>query len=235
MPPLLELLTGRGQALTLDRAALELARIEFPNLDAQPSLTLLDSFAHELSRRLAGRTGGASYCETANQYLFGELGFLGNTTNYYDPGNSCLNQVLTSRTGIPITLAVVYLEVARRLAQPVYGIGLPGHFLVRYRSADFDAFIDVFDAGRLLTEAQCFERARRASAAAIAGDPRLLAPVDTRQIVMRMLRNLSNVYVKSRAFGKALQALNLLVAADPTDRAEIEKLQKLRGYLARLN
>src|ERR1035438_3693133 len=148
MQPLLDLLTGRSEEPTLDRAALELARIEYPSLDIEPFIGILDSYAVELSERLAGRSGGSGYVEVANQYLFGELGFTGNAGNYYDPRNSCLNEVLTARTGIPIALAVVYLEIGRRLAQPVYGIGLPGHFLVQYRDADFAAFIDVFHGGR---------------------------------------------------------------------------------------
>ena len=160
MQPLLDLLTGYSEEPGLDRAALEVARIEYPSLDPEPFVGTLDSYARELSARLAGRTGGSGYVEAANQYLFEELGFRGNAGNYYDPRNSCLNEVLTARTGIPITLAVVYLEIGRRLAQPVYGIGLPGHFLVEYRGADFEAFIDVFHGGRLLTTAECFDLAR---------------------------------------------------------------------------
>src|ERR1035438_83017 len=125
MQPLLDLLTGRSEEPTLDRAALELARIEYPSLDIEPFIGILDSYAVELSERLAGRSGGAGYVEVANQYLFGELGFTGNAGNYYDPRNSCLNEVLTARTGIPIALAVVYLEIGRRLAQPVYTMPMP--------------------------------------------------------------------------------------------------------------
>jgi regulator of sirC expression with transglutaminase-like and TPR domain len=123
MQPLLDLLTGRSEELSLDRAALELARIEYPGLDIEPFIGILDSYAVELSERLAGRSGGPDFVDVANQYLFGELGFTGNAGNYYDPRNSCLNEVLTTRTGIPITLSVVYLEIGRRLVQPVHGIG----------------------------------------------------------------------------------------------------------------
>ena len=215
MQPLLDLLTGRGEDHGLDRAALELARIEYPSLNVEPFIGILDAYAVELSERLAGRSGGSDYVDTANQYLFGELGFTGNAANYYDPRNSCLNEVLTARTGIPITLAVVYLEIARRLAKPVYGIGFPGHFLVQYRDADFVAFIDVCHGGRLIATAE------------LSGDPRLLAPVGKRQILMRMLHNLRGVYFHRRAYGKALQTLDLLVAADPRSAEEY----KLRGLV----
>lgn len=215
MQPLMDLLTGRSDALTLDRAALELARIEYPGLDPEPFIGILDSYAVELSERLGGVLGGSEYVEAANQYLFAELGFTGNEGNYYDPRNSCLNEVLTIRTGIPIALAVVYLEIARRLARPVYGIGLPGHFLVQYRDAEFSAYIDVFHGGRLLTAAACFELARQSAGMPLSDDPRMLAPVGKRQIVTRMLRNLRNVYFHRHAYTKALQTLDLLIAAEP--------------------
>jgi len=177
----------------------------------------------ELSERLAGRTGGPAYVEAANQYLFGELGFTGNAGNYYDPRNSCLNEVLTERTGIPITLAVVYLEIGRRLAQPVYGIGLPGHFMVQYRAADFAAFIDVFHGGQLLSMDECFELARQAAGVPLSDDPRMLAPVGKRQILIRMLRNLRGAYLHRRAYSKALQTLNLLIAAEPDGAEEYKQ------------
>jgi regulator of sirC expression with transglutaminase-like and TPR domain len=227
MQPLLELLTGRSDELTLDRAALELARIEYPGLEIQPFIAMLDSYAVELSGRLAGRSGGAEYVAAANQYLFAELGFTGNAGNYYDPRNSCLNEVLTARTGIPIALAVVYLEIGRRLAQPVYGIGLPGHFLVQFRDADYAVFVDVFHGGRLLTAAECFDLARQPDGAPVAGDPRMLAPAGKRQILIRMLHNLRGVYSNRRAYRKVLQTLNLLIAADPRDA----ELYKQRGIV----
>lgn len=223
MQPLLDLLTGRSDEPALDRAALELARIEYPNLDIEPFIGILDSYAVELSERLGGRSGGADYVEAANQYLFGELGFSGNAAQYYDPRNSCLNEVLTARTGIPITLAVVYMEIARRLAKPVHGVGLPGHFLVQYRDPDYAAYVDVFHGGRLLTTAECFALARKSAGIPLSDDPRMLAPASKRQIVTRMLHNLCGVYLHRQAYGKALQTLNLLVAADPDSAAEYKQ------------
>ncbi len=215
MQRLLDLLTGRSDEPGLDRAALEIACIEYPNLDVEPFIGILDSYAVELSDRLEGRLGGADYVETANQFLFEELGFKGNAGNYYDPCNSCLNDVVTARVGIPITLAVVYLEIGRRLARPVAGIGLPGHFLVQYRDADFSTFIDVFEGGRLLTEAECYDLSRKATGAPFRDDPRLLAPVGQREILIRMLRNLRGVYIGRLAYHKALQVLDLLLTAEP--------------------
>src|SRR5579862_6665486 len=111
--------------VALDTASLEMASIERPDLVAAPYLEILDRIASELDTRLGGHGGadGPRFIRIANQYLFEELGFRGNDTDYYDPANSCLDIVLDRRTGIPITLSVVYIEVARRLAQPVWGIG----------------------------------------------------------------------------------------------------------------
>jgi regulator of sirC expression with transglutaminase-like and TPR domain len=227
MQHLLDLLTGRSEEPCLDRAALEMARIEYPSLDIEPFIGILDAYAAELNKRLAGGSGGRGYVDAANEYLFGELGFTGNSAHYYDPRNSCLNDVLTARTGIPITLAVVYLEIGRRLARPVYGIGLPGHFLVQYRDAEFAAFIDVFNGGRLLSPEECFELARQSTGVAVRDDPRMLAPAGKRQIVTRMLHNLRAVYLGGRAYGKALRRLDLLVAAEPQAAEEY----KLRGMV----
>ena len=118
---------------------------------------------------------------------------------------------------------MVYLEIGRRLARPVYGIGLPGHFLVEYRDADFAAFIDVFHGGRLLTKPECFDLAREAAGVPLSDDPRMLGPASQRQILMRMLNNLRGVYLQRRAYGKALQTLNLLVTADPASAEEYKQ------------
>jgi regulator of sirC expression with transglutaminase-like and TPR domain len=211
---ILDLLAGRSD-LDLDRAALELAQVEYPGLDPGPFLQLLDSYAVELAGRLDSEVSGRDYVRTANRYLFDELGFKGNSRNYYDPRNSCLNDVLSVRAGIPITLSLVYMEIARRLAKPVYGIGLPGHFLVEYRDAGFSSYIDAFHGGRLLSPADCFALAREATGSAIPEDERLLHAATKRQIIVRMTNNLRNVYLLRRAYGKTLRILDLLLAADP--------------------
>ena len=227
MQPLIDLLAGRRDDLELDRAALLLARVEYPDLEIEPFLTMLDGFAAELAERLGKYTKGLEFVEAANEYLFEKLGFSGNTDDYYDPRNSCLNDVLTRRTGIPITLSIIYMEVARRLAKPVYGIGLPGHFLAQYRDSEFAAFIDAFHGGRLLTSSDCFDLARQAMGAAFQQDPQFLMPNSKRHIMARMVLNLRAAYVGRRAYGKALDALNLLLAADP----QAAEPYKQRGIL----
>jgi regulator of sirC expression with transglutaminase-like and TPR domain len=214
MRELSDFLAGRATDLHLDKAALLLATIEFPGLDIELFLRILDSYASELAGRLGTRSG---FVQVANQYLFDELGFSGNQADYYNPANSCLNEVLTSRTGIPITLSVVYMEVARRLAMPVFGIGLPGHFIVQYDDGSYSTYIDAFHGGKLLAAADCYELAGASE------NPALLARVDNRQIVVRMINNLRGVYFSREAHRKTVQILNLLLEADPDSAEEYKQ------------
>lgn len=210
--------------VALDVAALELAAIERPGLDAAPYLEMLDRIASELDTRL-GRQGGADgrrFVRIANEYLFEELGFRGNDTDYYDPSNSCLDVVLDRRTGIPISLSVVYIEVARRLARPVWGIGLPGHFVVQYSDLEYSTYIDSFHAGRLLTEEDCGKLAREITGVDAASAPSTLAPVGTRYILVRMLNNLRSAYFRVKQYAKAAAVMDLLVEAFP-DNADYYK------------
>ena len=223
MQELVDLLAGRSDQMDLDRAALALATIEYPDLDVSSYLAILDSYAVELAGRLPDSCDGPQFVAAANEYLFEELGFTGNSQNYYDPVNSCLNEVLTHRTGIPITLSLLYMEIARRLAKPVFGVGLPGHFLTQYDDGRFSAFIDPFHGGAMLTSEQCYELARRSSGEQFPDNPALLARVSKQQIVRRMINNLRAVYFNRRAYAKALKVLDLLLAASPDSADEYKQ------------
>src|ERR1035438_2223741 len=178
--------------VALDAAALEMAAIERPGLDAAPHPTKLHRVDSQLCPRLGGHSGadGPRFVRIANDYLFHELGFRGNDSDYYHPGNSCLDVVLDQRTGIPITLSLVYIEVARRLGRPVFGIGLPGHFVVQYSDAEYSKYIDPFHGGKLLTEDDCGKLAREITGVDLSTEPSTLAPVSNRYILVRMLNNL---------------------------------------------
>lgn len=236
---LLELLSGQNENLELDRAALELAAIEYPDLDPGAFIAILDSYAVELAGRLPEICPGEQFVSAANEYLFGELEFAGNAQNYYDPCNSCLNEVLTSRTGIPITLSLVYMEIARRLAKPVFGIGLPGHFLVQYDDGRYSTFIDPFHGGALLSSEECYDLARRSSGEQYVNDPALLAHVSKQQIIRRMINNLRTVYFFRRAHAKALKVLDLLLAANPDSADEYKQrsvvLLEMKNYAGARN
>src|SRR5580704_1662167 len=140
----------------MDRAALDLASIHFPNLEPEPFLDRLNDLASSLGDRLRNFNDGRDFVEKASSYLFGELGFHGNETHFFDPLNSCLNQVLERRTGIPVTLSVMYMEIARRLHMPVFGISMPRHFVIEFNDGNYSTYIDPFHGGRTVTTRECF-------------------------------------------------------------------------------
>jgi len=212
----------------LDIAALEMAAIETPGLDPARYLTALDRMAAELASRVANKSDGARFVRTANTYLFDELNFSGNENAYYDPRNSCLDQVLDRRIGIPITLSVVYIEMARRLERPVSGVGLPGHFVVRYDDGKYATYIDPFHRGALLSEDDCRQMAHEITGEEAQASA--LAPVGTRYILVRMLNNLRSAYFRSKQYEKVAVVMDLLVEAFPVNA----EYYKARG-VARLN
>ncbi len=205
----------------LDRAALELATIDTPGLQPEPFLDQLNELASHLADRMRNFNDGRDFVETAQRYLFGELGFHGNEEDFFDPRNSCLNQVLERRTGIPITLSVLYMEIARRLAMPVFGISLPRHFVIQFDDGNYSTFIDPYNGGRTITVRECF-----ALAGAKVPDIALLRRASKKQIVMRMLQNLRGVYLRRQDWGRAVETLDLLLVG-----AEIGGWYKQRGLL----
>jgi regulator of sirC expression with transglutaminase-like and TPR domain len=217
-----EILEDDAAAGRLDLAALEVASIHFPDLAVQPVLDQLNELASRLADRMRNFNDGRDFVETAQRYLFQELGFHGNEADYFDPLNSCLNQVLERRTGIPITLSVMYMEIARRLSMPVFGIGLPRHFIIQYDDGNYATFIDPFHGGRTLTPRECF-----ALAGAEVADLSLLRRVSKKQIAMRMLQNLHGVYLRRQDFARAVGTLDLLIVGAP----DVPAVYKRRGVL----
>lgn len=210
-----DLLGRRPSRIEMDGAALEIARIEYPDLDAGACIGELDRHAFAVAERARDLSDGLSFVEAANQYLFGELGFRGDEEDYYNPANCCLNRVLETRRGMPITLSIVYMEIARRLAKQVSGVGLPGHFVVRYDDPAYSAIIDPFHSGAILDAQQCCRLAQVESL-----DPGMLEPVDRRHIAMRLINNLRSIYFSRHDGAKALQVLDLLIEAAPDSADE---------------
>ena len=217
-------------------AALAIARVEYPSLETAPYLALLDRMGEDASARI-GRPGDAPFGEALqafNEYFYDELGFFGNRERYDDPRNSFLNEVLNRRTGIPISLAVAYLEIARRAGLRIAGVNFPGHFLLRapkppgVRDSDEITIVDPFHAGALLSEADCRELLRQHVGDAAAFDRSLLEPATRTQIVIRILVNLKRLYVRMRSFPQARFISDLLLAVDPSAIVELRD----RGLLA---
>jgi regulator of sirC expression with transglutaminase-like and TPR domain len=210
----------------LDRAALELAKIQFPDLEVDPFLDRLNELASQLGDRLRNFNDGRDFVETAQRYLFQELGFHGNEENYFDPLNSCLNQVLERRTGIPVTLSVMYMEIARRLAMPVFGISLPRHFVIEFNDGNYSTYVDPFHGGRTITARECFMLARSPVA-----DISLLKRASPKEIVIRMLQNLQRVYLERSDWPRAVEILDLLFLGTSGNGVELAGRHKLRGLL----
>ena len=217
-------------------ATLVIARIEYPRLDPEPYLSKLDSMGEAARRAIAenmdatGDPSTAAGIRALNSYLFDTLHFVGNRDKYEDPRNSCLNEVLDRRTGIPITLSVVYMEVARRAGLQVDGINFPGHFLVRCPETQNSPFliIDPFHSGALLSEHNCRLLLQKHVGSDVAFSKSLLAPATRLQIIVRMLLNLKRIYVHMRSFPQARDVTELLLAITPSALSELRD----RGLLA---
>jgi len=210
-----DLLGRRPSRIEIDCAALGIARIEYPDLDAGACIAELDRHALAVADRARDLSDGRNFVETTNQYLFGEFGFRGDEEDYYNPANCCLNRVLETKRGMPITLSIVYMEIARRLAKQVSGVGLPGHFVVRYDDPAYSAIVDPFHGGAILDARQCCQLARLDSL-----EPGMLDPVDRRYIAMRLINNLRGIYFSNHDGAKALQVLDLLIEASPDSADE---------------
>ncbi len=207
---LLDALRDERSAVTLDIAALEMAAIEFPGLDIDASLFRLDNLAEQINSQLTPNAPGIDFIKAANELLFDVMQYRGNEEEYYDPRNSCLNSVLMRRLGIPITLSVVYMEVARRLNRHVYGVGLPGHFIVAYEDAESRYWIDPFHNGRVLTFADCSALAKQTANVDLRANPAVLSAVNKRQILVRMLSNSESHLSAGRGFRQSARG------AEPT-------------------
>lgn len=226
-------------------AALMIARVAYPQLDAGRYLEQLDRLGREATARVNAATidprATPDYVDpdvyariaALNQYLFADLHFVGNDLHYEDPRNSFLNEVLDRRTGIPITLALVYKEVARRAGVGVEGINFPGHFLLRCPALpgsrySRDLIIDAHHGGALLTEGMCRELLQKHAGGDVQWDHHFLAHATKPQILARMLLNLKRSYVRMYSFPQARDVTELLLAVDPLALNELRD----RGLLA---
>ncbi|HEY1392598.1 MAG TPA: transglutaminase-like domain-containing protein, partial [Methylibium sp.] len=240
-------------SLALTEAAIALAQDEFPGLDTQGVLTEIDALADKLRRRLAPDAGALQKLRLLNRYFFDELGFAGNVNDYYDPHNSYLHRVLATRRGIPVSLAVLYMELASQIGLSARGVGFPGHFLVKLKlHAAGEVMMDPF-SGLSLSREQLDERLapyRRRQARS--GEEELplaifLQPATPRDVLARMLRNLKEIHRSTGNWPALLGVLQRLVVLLPDDMGErrdrglvlaelgrySEAAQDLDAYLAR--
>ena len=217
--------------------ALAIAAVEYPRIDPQIYLARLDDIGEQALDRVA-RAAGAdgpvhTRVEAVNHCLYAELGFRGNRDRYADVRNSCLNQVLDRRTGIPITMSLVYIETARRAGLRAEGINFPGHFLARVwdgasGTADDGLVVDPFDGGAVLTETDCRALLARQDDGDLVFGPSMLARASRRQMFVRMLANLKRLYVQNRSFPHARTVTDALLTLTPSSLQELRD----RGLLS---
>jgi regulator of sirC expression with transglutaminase-like and TPR domain len=222
----------------LARAALVIPRIEYPRVDADRYVGRLDALGDAARRWIdaaleAGGDRSTIACIKAfNAFMFDQQGFTGNREKYEDPRNSCLNEVIERRTGIPITLSLVYMEVGRRAGLRIDGINFPGHFLVRCPEigdrGGSGLIVDPFHGGAFLSEPDCRVLLQKHVGSEVAFSKSLLAPATQHQILVRMLLNLKRLYVRMRSFPQARDVTELLLALTPSALSELRD----RGLLA---
>jgi regulator of sirC expression with transglutaminase-like and TPR domain len=218
--------------IDLARAALVIARVEQPSLDAAPSLDVLDRLGARAARRLERLRDRSAQGRVAalNALLFEDEGFAANRAHYDDFRNSLLNVVLERRRGIPITLALVYMEVARRAGVTINGIAFPGHFLLQVpdEQAGDDLILDPFGGGVALDDGDCRQLLARHLGDDAPFDPAYLRPCSARLMLARILNNLKRTYLGQRSFPHARLVTDLMLAVDPTMLWELRD----RGLLA---
>lgn len=244
--PFAELMARDEAEIDLARACLLIAADAYPGLDVEGYLGEIERLAARLRGRLAPGEGAEARVLALNQFLFDDLGYSGNADNYYDPRNSFLNEVLDRRTGIPITLSVLYLEVGRRIGLDLEGVSFPGHFLVRLRLRGAMLVLDPFSGGEALSEADLRERLQRVIPEGAAGgvpvdtlplDP-FLEPAGKRQILARLLRNLKGIYRETDKPQRLLEVLNRMLVVAPEAHGELRErgllYQRMECYRAAL-
>jgi len=218
--------------IDLVRAALTIARTEYPNLDVDTYCARVEDLARRVKRHVPDLGDPSESIAALNRVLFEEEGFRGNAEDYYDPRNSFLNEVLDRKLGIPITLAVVYMEVARRVGFPLVGVGLPGHFLLKHYDVEgCEILIDPFNGGSLLTVVDCQRRLDQIYGGQMPLQPEFLMSVSRRQVLVRMLNNLKSIYLSSRNFRKALPIVDLILAIYPRSPEDVKQRAMLRWSL----
>jgi regulator of sirC expression with transglutaminase-like and TPR domain len=229
LEPFGQLLGREDVRIDLAQACLMIAQDAYPGLEVERYLGDIERMAMRLRGRVPQDCNVEERVVALNQYLFGDLGFQGNTDEYYDPRNSYLNDVMDRRTGIPITLSVLYMALGRRVGLPLEGVSFPGHFLVRLRLRTGVLVLDPFTGGAPLSEAELRARlARVIPAGATESVPlsqlpldEFLEPASNRQILARVLRNLKVIYREADQPERLLDVLNRMLLVTPEAGAEL--------------
>jgi regulator of sirC expression with transglutaminase-like and TPR domain len=228
-------LVGSGvddERIDLVRAALTIARTEYAALDVDAYVEWVDSLARRAESSISDIGEPKENIAAINRVLFEETGLSGNRDDYYDPRNSFLNDVLDRGLGIPITLALLYMEVGRRIGFPLFGVGMPGHFLLKHYDIDGrETLIDCFNGGNILTQQDCQRRLDEIYSGQMTLRPEFLFAVSRRQMLTRILNNLKTIYLSGRNFRKALPIIDLVLVIYPRSPEDVKQRASLRHSL----
>ena len=223
------------EQIDLLAAAFAIARTEYPELNSAEQIHRVNQLAMRVKRLVRPAADPRDIVWALNYVLFEVESFRGNRDDYYDPRNSFLNDVLDRKLGIPITLSVLYMEVARRVGFPMSGVGMPGHFLLKYYDIDGrDTLIDVYENGRIVSAADCQGRLDQIYSGQVPLQPEFLQPVGRRQILTRVLNNLKSIYLNSRNFRKALPIVDLILTIYPRSPEDVKARALLRYSVGQL-
>lgn len=218
-----QVVSGPEEAIDLAEAALLIATHAYPELDVVHHLARIEGLARALESRIQPDSGPSQRILALNEYLFVELGFAANEKDYYDPRNSCLNEVLDRRVGIPITLSLLYMEVGGRIGLPLQGVSFPGHFLVKCALPEGTVVLDPYAGGITLGIADLQKRLREVPGGEVSGVivAGMLGAAGKKEIIGRLLRNLKAIYLRSQQFDRALPILDWIIATVPDQPPEL--------------
>ena len=202
------------EQINLAEAALYIARDEYPGIDIPAYLSQIKEWSVQLKKE-STRKPASSRLDLLNKLLFDKMQFTGNIDNYYDPKNSFLNDVIDSRKGIPISLSVIYLELAWSLGLDAAGVGFPGHFLVRVNHRGETLYVDAFYKGRVMTATDCVDFWQDISEGEVEFQNSFLSCMNKQQILIRMLRNLKGIYLEQKSYKKLIAIMDKLIVMNP--------------------
>ena len=180
------------EKIDLEQGAFLMAKVCYPEMDSKACRKTLDELAEKVRPKVKELEKPKDQLKTLSRFLFDDQKFRGNWEDYFDPQNSYLNKVLERKLGIPISLSVLYLLVAKRLKLPVAGVGIPGHFMIKYEDPKSEVYVDTFNGGRFLSRPECVQFMVEAG---YPYQPEFMERVGSREILARMLRNLILIYV----------------------------------------
>jgi len=222
---------SKNPKYNLVEKCLKMAQIlEYPELNISKYIGKINEMGNSLKIKIGQVKNSTYHISMLNEYLFDELGFDGAEEDYYDPGNSFLNVVLDKKTGIPITLSIIYAEIAKSVGLDLQIIGFPGHVIVKYKE---EIILDPFYSGRLLTIEDLEEILTRNFGEVVEFIPEYLNEATTDQLLTRLLRNLKNAYTQSYAYNSAMKCTDMILGMQPESPEEIRDKGILEERLLR--